>query len=294
MRIGIVGPGAVGGFIAARLAGARRELVLCARTGFERIELLGPGGVERFDVEPVLDPAEAGRVDWVLVCTKTYDSADAGRWLAALRNAGTPVAVLQNGVEHRDRFRAFVEDDLLVPVVVECPAERLGAGRVRVLGGARLTVADGGLGRAFASLFQGAAVDVRVVADFATVAWAKLCRNAAGAARAMLERAPEDHGGSPLSLARGLAAEAVLVGRAEGARLDARTAERAAAEVAALSPERLNSLEADLRAGRRTEIDARNGAVVRIGRERGIEAPLNARAVELLAERSVPRSPSPE
>jgi 2-dehydropantoate 2-reductase len=51
----------------------------------------------------------------------------------------------------------------------------------------------------------------------------------------------------------------------------------------AAPPDSVNSLHADHAAGRQTEIDARNGAIVRLGRKHGIATPCNGMAVALLA-----------
>ena len=56
----------------------------------------------------VTDPSEAFEVDWVIVATKAYDVAGAAKWLERLCSRGAPVAVLQNGVEHRERFAPYV------------------------------------------------------------------------------------------------------------------------------------------------------------------------------------------
>jgi ketopantoate reductase len=52
----------------------------------------------------------------------------------------------------------------------------------------------------------------------------------------------------------------------------------------ALNPQGINSIHADRLAGRPTEIDARNGAVVRIGKSHGIDAPMNRLLVTLIKE----------
>ena len=44
----------------------------------------------------------------------------------------------------------------------------------------------------------------------------------------------------------------------------------------------VNSMHADRMAGRPMEIDARNGAIVRLGRKHGIATPCNEMAVALL------------
>jgi 2-dehydropantoate 2-reductase len=72
------------------------------------------------------------------------------------------------------------------------------------------------------------------------------------------------------------------VGRAEGASLDDSLVEEVLAGARKAPAEGVNSLLADRLAGRRTEIDARNGIVVRLGRKHGIRTPCNEMAVALI------------
>ena len=107
--IAIVGPGAIGGILAAWLAqDPKNEVTVCARSAFDRLEVETPEG--RIEASPriLTDPAQATPVDWVLVATKAYDTEGTARWLAGLRRANTPVVVLQNGVEHVERFAPYV------------------------------------------------------------------------------------------------------------------------------------------------------------------------------------------
>jgi 2-dehydropantoate 2-reductase len=81
---------------------------------------------------------------------------------------------------------------------------------------------------------------------------------------------------------RHVVGEAVAVGRAEGARLDDGLVEKILNSAQESSPDAINSLHADRLAGRPLETDARNGAIVRIGRRHGIPTPRNAELVGLL------------
>ena len=70
------------------------------------------------------DPSEAFEADWVIVATKAYDVAGTEKWLERLCCKGAPVAVLQNGVEHRERFAPYVAMEKILPAMVDCPVER--------------------------------------------------------------------------------------------------------------------------------------------------------------------------
>ena len=220
----------------------------------------------------------------ILLATKAYDVPGAAPWLRALCRADATLAVLQNGVEHRERVLPFAGPAEILPVVVECPAERTAPGRIVQRATARLTVPVGPAGERFAALFAGTQVAVELAADFTSVAWRKLCLNvASGPLLALTARTHEVlHAPGMAEFARGLMRECVAVGRAEGASLRDSLPDEIIARLLAAPPGAGNSMLYDRRAGRRLESDARNGAVVRLGARHGIATPLNAAVCALL------------
>jgi 2-dehydropantoate 2-reductase len=281
--IAIIGPGAIGGILAAWLGqDPDNAVTVCARTAFDHLEVETPTGTIRSAPRIVTDPSDATPVDWVLITTKAYDAASAARWLPALCRADTRVVVLQNGVEHVERFSPYVPVDSLVPAVIDCPAERTAPGRMRQRGASWIVVPQTGNGRAFVPLWSKTNFDVKTD-DFTTRAWAKLCINAPGAISAILMKPTGVIQVDPIpELTRGIVRECLAVGRAEGARLDDGIVEAVVEGARKAPPDSLNSLIADRMAGRPMEIDARNGAIVRFGKKHGIPTPLNEMAVALL------------
>jgi 2-dehydropantoate 2-reductase len=81
---------------------------------------------------------------------------------------------------------------------------------------------------------------------------------------------------------RALVRECIAVGRAEGATLADGLVEVVLGSYRSGPPDAVNSMHADRLAGRPLEFDARNGAVVRVGRRHGIAAPVNQMMVALL------------
>ena len=137
-KIAIIGPGAVGGTVAAWLSQVPgHEIFICARTAFTELLVDTPSGPLRAYPRVMTDPAEASPVAWILAATKTYDSSTVAPWLKALVGPTTVVAALQNGVEHVSRFTPFVSIDRILPVVVDCPAERIAPGKIRQRGPAQ-------------------------------------------------------------------------------------------------------------------------------------------------------------
>jgi len=284
--IAIVGVGAIGGVCAAQLGAVRGDLLCCVRRRFERLSLRGPGGEWTSAPRIATDPAGLDPATWVLLATKAHQTSSAAPWLEALMGTGSTLAVLQNGVEHVERVSRWAGADRVVPVVVDCPATAIAPGRIEQRREARLVVPDDAPGRAFASLFSDTAVEVSPTGDWTTAAWRKLCINAVGGAISALAGRPLAEIREPrcAELARALALECGAVARAEGARVDDDFCAGVAERAATVRSGGRTSILVDRLAGRALEVDARNGAVVRLGARHGIDAWLNRRVCTLLAD----------
>ena len=279
-KVAVVGVGAVGGVLSGLLQVAGHEITLCTRRPLHRLVVEAPHGVVHVDATNLTDPAGAGPVDWVMVATKTYDAAGAKLWLKHLCGPKTQIAVFQNGIEHRELFAP--EYDVL-PVVIDTPAERRADGSVLQRAPAQIKVENSEAGRGFAAVFHGTPAEVELTDDFLSAAWRKLCLNAAGVLSALTMKPAgvlQDEALGQVALE--IVAECVAVGRAAGAKLEDGIGERVLAGYRAGAQDSINSLLADRMAGRQTEIDARNGVIVRLGEKYGIATPANRMAVALM------------
>lgn len=282
--VAIVGPGAIGGTVAAWLAqNPNIDVALCARTPLNCLRIETPDGVIEAAPRVLLNPGDAEPVDWVLIATKTYDSDSAADWLTPLTGINTRVAVLQNGVEHVARFKPYITPERIVPVIVDIPAERRGPGNIRQRRFGSLLTPDTQNGADFAALFAGTPITVATTPDFTTALWKKLCINCGGAIFA-LTRQPSGiaRRDDVRDAMRGLMQECAAVGRAEGANIDDAFVHEIVDRYRNGPTDSVNSILADRLAGRPMEIDARNGVVVRLGAKHGLATPLNAFAVALL------------
>jgi 2-dehydropantoate 2-reductase len=283
--VAVVGVGAVGGAVTARLCAAGRDdVVLCVRTPFEALVVESPEGILRVTPRLFTTPDAVHPVPWVLLATKAHQTAGAADWLRALATSQTTVAILQNGVEHEERVAPHANGATLLPVVVECPAVRVTPGRIVQRAPAHLMVPATEAGWHFTQLFAGTDVRVTVTTDFVTAAWRKLCLNVAGGAITALTDRPLGVMRRPdvAQVARDLIRECLTVGRAEGAELDEGLVEEIVTSMVLAPAEVGTSMLTDRRAGRLLEADARNGAVARIGARHGIETPLNRALTALL------------
>lgn len=282
MRIAVIGPGAIGCVVGAGLIAAGHEVTFCARQRFDRLKVQKRGeSAGDMPAHVVTTPADVGPTDWTLCCVKAHQTADAADWLAG----ATRIAVLQNGVEHRDNVAPLTPRDAeIVPVVVDIPAARTAPGEAVWKDRADLTVQDDAAGRAFCALFGASFVRAATDPDLVSSAWKKLSVNAPGAILALTGRTMEVfHRPGIVDLARGILRECVAVGRAEGARFDDDLIESRIAGFLAAEPGEGNSIYADRMAGRKMEWQARNGVICRKGAKHGIATPVSDTLVPLLA-----------
>jgi 2-dehydropantoate 2-reductase len=287
LNVAVIGLGGVGGGAAGSLAAAgRHDVTACVRQPIARFTLERAEGAVEAPLHVLTDPAQAKPVDWVLVCTKTHQTAAAGPWLARLCTPATRVAVLQNGIDHVARVGPLARGAAIVPVLVYYNGERFAPDRVRIrhAGPHDAVVADDEPGRAFVDLFDGTPLRIIRSGDFATLAWRKLLINAvANPITALtLQRQAVLRRPDVQELCRAILDEAVAAARAEGVKLAEDEAARTIATLENFSGELGTSMYFDRLAGRRLEAEALTGAIVAAGDRHGMAVPLNRALLALL------------
>ena len=297
LTVAVVGLGNIGAAIAGCLRAAdRHEVTACVRRPLDHLTLDRNATTEQVRLHSLVDPTEAGPSDWVLLCCKAQDTPSTAPWLARLCTPVTRVAVLQNGIDHVARVAPYVGGATVVPTIVYYNGERLAPDHVRLRSVAAhdLVAANDAAGQAFADLLDGTGLNVLLSGDFATLAWRKLLLNVvANPMTALtLQRQAVLRHDDVRALCLEVLAEAIAVGRADGARLTDEDASGIMATLDSYSGELGTSMYFDRLAGRRLEVDALTGAVVAAGERRGIAAPINRALLALLRAVSDAASPS--
>ncbi|WP_443748427.1 2-dehydropantoate 2-reductase [Asticcacaulis solisilvae] len=289
--ITLIGPGAIGLSVASGLMDAGHDVTFVARQPFETLDVTRPGGEVRSHAARVVEAANAPKSDWVFLCVKTYQVASAAEALKAAVGPDTRVAVIQNGVEHRENVAPFIHAETpVVPVVIDLPASRSAPGKASFRNPSLAYVEDTDAGRAFQTLFAGTFLEVTATPDLVTRMWRKLCINAPGAVLCLTGKPMGVfHEPGIADIARAILSECVAVGRAAGAEFDGSVIEDQMAAFMNARPDDGNSMFDDFRAGRPMEWDARNGVVARTGRLYGIPTPVSDLVVPILRAQSSPR-----
>lgn len=281
----MIGSGAIGGVLAEAACRAGHDVVLCVRTPFEQLVVDAPDGPRRVPAEIATDPAAVGPVDWILLTTKVQDVPSTEPWLTALADGNAPIAVLQNGVQHRESVADLAPGSPVLPALIYVAAERVRPGRVLRRSAASVLVESGQTGDRFTSLLRDSGLELSRAEDFRTAAWRKMLTNlGANPITALtLRRLEVFDDPDVVELCAGVLAETVLVARAEGADLSQQDADRVVANYTHdFPPTNGTSMLYDRLAGLPTEHEHITGALVRAADRHGIDVPLNRTLLTLM------------
>jgi len=288
MRFAVYGAGGIGGYFGGRLAQAGADVHFIARGA--HLQALREHGLRVRSVKGDFevparatdDPAEVGPCDFVLFCVKTFDTEAAAARLGPLVGAGTAVVSLQNGVENEEMLARAVGEDHVMGGAAFIFAEIAEPGVIRHTGGpASITFGelDGSAShrakRLLACCAQ-AGFTAELSASIKTVLWAKLAFICAQAGLTATVRLPigEIRTAPAAWAAFGrLVAEVCAVAEADGNSVPQAARERAVALAQAAEPGSFSSLHDDLVAGRRMELEALHGFVVRRAAQHGLAVP---------------------
>jgi 2-dehydropantoate 2-reductase len=297
VKIAVVGAGALGLTFAAALAPVHDVIVLARRT--EVVDALRRDGITvetdgRTSVVPVratIVPDDLHHRDAWLVAVKAYATRDALAPLAGALPTNVLVASIQNGIDFAADARATLGPAArLAPGTTMQGATLLGPTHVRAIGRGHTTFArvdpPGTSSDELAAAFVAAGLRTEVVGDIDAHLWRKLLVNAVINPLGALSGRPNGtiaDDDDVRALGHQLADEAAAVAAREGYAITSpwTLVEDAARATAA----NRNSMLQDLEAGRRTEVEAISGAIVRRAAVHGIPVPLTQAMLRLVRAR---------
>ncbi len=286
----VMGAGGVGGYFGGRLAEAGEEVWFVARG--EHLAALRDGGLRvesvagDFAVEPcraVEDPAEAGEADAVLVAVKSWQTEAAARALGPAVGPRTTVVSLQNGATAAEEIGAVVGMEHMLGGTCRLVAFLAGPGRV-THAAVDPTVAVGELDSSrseraegiFAAFQRCQGVDPTLSGDIQRDIWSKFAFIASVSGIGAVTRVSADRSRSvPETRALLVSAlqEVEAVARARGVALGADIVDATLRFIDSLPDGATASMQRDIVAGLPSELEAQNGAVVRLGRDLGVPTP---------------------
>jgi 2-dehydropantoate 2-reductase len=306
MRICIIGAGAIGGLLAARLTAAGEDVCVVARgaqkdaIGRIGLKVIGlPDGELHVRPRVVSSIGEAGPQDLIVLGVKAHQVAAIAPDINAALGPQTMILTAQNGIPwwyfmkhggaHEGRTLESVDPSLSIsahlPVdrvlasVVYPAAELVAPGVIQFIEGERFTLSEidqqkseriASVSQVFTNAGFKAPVSSDVRAEIWTKLWGNLSFNPISALTgATLAGICRDNGAR--ALAADMMREAQAVGEALGIRFRIPLEKRIAGAQAV--GEHKTSMLQDIEAGRPTEIEALVGSVIELGQITGVPTP---------------------
>lgn len=299
MRIAILGGGgAMGGIFGGYLARAGNDVTLVdvSQTAVQAINDKGLTIEEKDGTQPVIrvaastEPSKVGPVDLIINFVKCYHTDAAVRAAAPMISGDTAVLSLQNGWGNAPRIADIVGEDKVLVGLTYHGGTLLGPGKVKHPG-VGMTYIGELSGKmtprldAVIETFRAAQIETTRSERILDEVWKKLALNActlpvAGLLHFMSHELVAFDGTKALMAA--ILQEVVAVAKAQGIALD--YDERWAA-ITGLLEKAVGgkaSMLQDVEAGRQTEIEVINGAIVEAGRRTGAPTPVNETMVWMI------------
>lgn len=292
MKIGIVGAGAMGSVYGGLFAAAGhtvwlvdvwREHVDAIRK--DGLHVSGASGERTVWPSATTSPAEAGECELVVLATKVRDLEAAARSIGPMVGTDTAILAIQNGLGNQEILERVLDSrSFLVGIAGGFGASNPKPGAVHHNGWDHVNIAEAAGGpttrlQRVVDVWRGAGFKAQAFDAPGPMIWTKyICNLAFSPVCTALSLRIGQVLDNPeaRALAEGCAREAYHVAAAKEIDLDFTDAVAHIHEFGRVIPNARPSMLLDMLAGRPTEIDALNGALVREAERIGLEVPTNA------------------
>ena len=297
MKIAVLGAGAMGMLFGGYLS--RRNDVFLVEVNEDRVRQINESGVlirekdgsdGRFFPKAVSKTDGLGQMDLVIVFVKAMFTQDALSSNRGLIGKNTYLMTLQNGAGHEARLLPFTDEKHIIIGSTQHNSSIIENGHVNH-GGAGLTsigLPGGGseVLQAIAENLTACGFECVTSNEVKKQIWTKLFTNTAASSLTAVLQVPlgfiySDPSAHELMVK--LCKEAVAVANAEGfARFEEADVIAGVETVCKNAPNGYTSIYADIRDGRRSEVDTISGSVVEAARRLGVSVPCHEMIVSLI------------
>src|SRR5512143_4115728 len=301
----ITGLGALGTVFATLLKEAGHRVFALARENCRcavadgRLRVHGIWGEHeaRLDgIESSIDPLRKEAFDFVVLTVKSYDTEAAIRQVAPLVSGDTLVIVAQNGYGNYETVAGAIgrEHTLLARIIFGAKLHAAGKAEVTVIAdpvriGQPHQAVNPARIEEIAAAFAAAGIPTAYSRDVEALLWDKILYNAAlNPLGAILECTYGQlaENAETRRIMDAVIGEIFLVAQAHGFVLNWRSADEYRnhfySSLVPPTARHFPSMYYDVKCGKRLEIEALNGAIVRLAREKGIAVPVNEAITNIL------------
>lgn len=299
MRIVVYGSGGVGGYFGLRLAQSGNQVHFMARgahleqikaNGFELISPKGNFLLKDVQVSSQSDQIEFDEIDLVIFACKTFQLEAAAKEIAPFVGSNTMLLPLLNGVESPEILSFVFGSKNVLGGLCRIISKIDGPGRITHLD-VEPSVVFGELNGAYStraqgvqSVFSQAGVQIKLSEQIEKEMWTKFMFISSISALGAVVRAPIGvlRKGYLRTVIRATLEEIHELARIKGIPQSSEIIDKQMEIIDRQADLTTASLQRDIMQGRPSELDAQNGAVVRMAKKYGVKTPWNEMIYEFL------------
>lgn len=291
MRIAVLGAGAMGSWFGGKLAqhGSQVQLLTTNKAHIDavnnnKLTLRENDNNVKIAIEALLPEKIQAPINLVLLFTKAFQSLNAMASIAHAIDSNTHVLSLQNGLGNAEAIATQVPLDRTWIGVSMMPVDKIAPGIVacNAQGNSFFGNADNQndqpIAHSISAAFKPTGINITQVLNVHERIWEKVAFNAGMNALAALSHGRPGTIGEAVgakSLAQNVAKEVAVVSDAHGINIDLQNVFNMIELSCSKHGDHITSMLQDLLSKRQTEVEALNGAVVKLAEQVGVPVPLN-------------------
>ncbi len=223
-------------------------------------------------------------LDWLIICLKEYHIDGAENQLKELIGDNTKLAIFQNGMNLSDRYQHLANPNNLLETIIDCPVQRTNSDQLIHLNIPKIILPLHPISNEFSQLFLESDIEIEITEKFTEAQWIKLIESSAIGSIQAATGLPCSTFDNPQRLQEfiELVKEGILVARSEGVNLGSNLNKQLLSKLKRYPKSKGSSMLTDKLAGKKLELNAKIGAIIKIAIKNGIQVPTSKRIYNVL------------
>lgn len=223
-------------------------------------------------------------LDWLIICLKKYQIQDALPNIMQLIHPNTKIAIFRNGIQLADDFMHITSPQHILETIIDCPTQQSNSGAYIQFKTPKIILPLTSITNEFIKLFTDKDVACIQTPKFKTEQWEKLIESSSLGSIQTLKMKPCIVFKDPNVLEEyiQLINEGTAVAKSIGIKFEPNFTENLLNKLNDYSDSKGSSMLTDRLAGKQLELNAKIGAIVKIGLKNNIQFPITIRVYNTL------------
>lgn len=215
------------------------------------------------------------KLDWLIICLKEYQIQDALPSIKHLIHTNTNIAIFRNGIHLAEDFNNTTAPQQILETIIDCPTQQSKSGAYIQFKTPKIMLPKNAIANEFMELLSDTDIDWIQTVNFKTEQWKKLIESSSLGSIQALKMKPCIVFKDPKVREEyvQLINEGIVVARSTGIKIEPNFTEKLLHKLKEYPDSKGSSMLTDRLAGKQLELNAKIGAIVKIGLKNNIQIP---------------------